>query len=115
MVKANAWGAAIFQVHWSLFGFRWILENPSSYLFRSGFKVFLAKPKNSFSKRESLVGRNPANFSIPHFVLASSRGGHGSSSGRFRKNGDPGETRTHNIQLRRLALYPIELRGLIEG
>jgi hypothetical protein len=29
-----------------------------------------------------------------------------------RQNGDPGETRTHNIQLRRLALYPIELRGL---
>jgi hypothetical protein len=28
------------------------------------------------------------------------------------EDGDPGGTRTHNIQLRRLALYPIELRGL---
>jgi hypothetical protein len=27
------------------------------------------------------------------------------------KYGDPGRNRTDNIQLRRLALYPIELRG----
>jgi hypothetical protein len=27
------------------------------------------------------------------------------------RNGDPGRNRTDNIQLRRLALYPIELRG----
>jgi hypothetical protein len=32
----------------------------------------------------------------------------GSVEGR---NGDPGEARTLNIQLRRLALYPVELRG----
>jgi hypothetical protein len=28
------------------------------------------------------------------------------------KSGDPGRNRTDNIQLRRLTLYPIELRGL---
>jgi hypothetical protein len=28
------------------------------------------------------------------------------------QNGDPGEARTLNIQLRRLMLYPVELRGL---
>jgi hypothetical protein len=28
------------------------------------------------------------------------------------EDGDPGRNRTDNIQLRRLALYPIELRGL---
>ncbi len=28
-----------------------------------------------------------------------------------RAGGDPGRNRTDNIQLRRLALYPIELRG----
>lgn len=28
-----------------------------------------------------------------------------------RETGDPGRNRTDNIQLRRLALYPIELRG----
>jgi hypothetical protein len=32
------------------------------------------------------------------------------SEGRH-QNGDPGENRTLNIQLRRLTLYPIELRG----
>jgi hypothetical protein len=29
-----------------------------------------------------------------------------------RSDGDPGRNRTDNIQLRRLALYPVELRGL---
>ena len=29
----------------------------------------------------------------------------------WRCSGDPGRTRTDNIQLRRLALYPVELRG----
>src|SRR5215472_6906868 len=31
---------------------------------------------------------------------------------RLLMSGDPGGTRTHNIQLRRLTLCPVELRGL---
>jgi hypothetical protein len=44
-------------------------------------------------------GKPPAEFVIFQSLVAKP------------KDGDPGEDRTLNIQLRRLALYPIELRG----
>ncbi len=34
---------------------------------------------------------------------------------RARRDGLPGETRTHNPQLRRLVLYPVELRAALPG
>ena len=49
------------------------------------------------------------------WMLSVSRGKEASKGRASQEHGAPGRTRTDNIQLRRLALYPVELRARVLG
>jgi hypothetical protein len=54
---------------------------------------------------------NPTSYPVAIFSATVALGPQVNSC-KYLKSGDPGRNRTDNIQLRRLTLYPIELRGL---